>query len=89
MSTKDPAGSRVFREGFGKSHPGRLAFFVGSLYSEHPMDDPTGTHLSPSAYSSSSAFSSSHISMDSLIANISSRTSGISSRTAALVLGKS
>ena len=49
MSTKDPAGSRVFREGFGKSHPGRLAFFVGSLYSEHPMDDPTGTHLSPSA----------------------------------------
>ena len=44
---------RVFlelvREGFGKSHPGRLAFFVESLYSERARPYSTGSHMTLSA----------------------------------------
>ena len=40
----------LVREGFGKSHPGRLAFFVESLYSEPARLYSTGSRLTLSAH---------------------------------------
>jgi hypothetical protein len=40
----------LVREGFGKSHPGRLAGLVESLYSERARPYSTGSRLTLSAY---------------------------------------